>query len=286
MKKILYILIMAFIGFSTSCTEEELDESIFDTSEPQRNEFDKWLLSNYVYPYNIDLKYRMEDIESDMNYELVPADLGNAVRLSKLVKYLWLEAYDEVAGVDFTRTYVPKIIHLVGSPAYQSNGSITLGTAEGGLKVTLYLVNWLEIDIDFLNYFYFKTMHHEFGHILHQTKKFDPDFQKISDGHYVGGDWVNKSLSFALSEGFISPYSMNEVNEDFVEIIATFVTNTQAYWDDLLKTAGANGATIINQKFDVVQKYMKNSWNIDIYELRDVVQRRSSDIYSINWDNL
>lgn len=46
------------------------------------------------------------------------------------------------------------MIHLVGSPAYDE-GQITLGTAEGGLKVTLYNVNTLDPhnpDIEVLNF--------------------------------------------------------------------------------------------------------------------------------------
>lgn len=50
---------------------------------------------------------------------------------------------------------------------------MVLGTAEGGMKITLYNVNDInpdQIDINLLNDYYFQTMHHEFAHILHQTK--------------------------------------------------------------------------------------------------------------------
>lgn len=50
---------------------------------------------------------------------------------------------------------------------------MVLGTAEGGMKITLYNVNDInpdKIDINLLNEYYFQTMHHEFAHILHQTK--------------------------------------------------------------------------------------------------------------------
>lgn len=56
------------------------------------------------------------------------------------------------------------MIHLIGSPAYD-NGKITLGTAEGGLKVTLYNINALNpnsVDVEMMNRWYFSTMHHEF----------------------------------------------------------------------------------------------------------------------------
>lgn len=57
----------------------------------------------------------MEDIESDMNYQLVPADYNQSVRMAKLMKYLCLEAYDVITGSkNFIRSYYPKMVHLVG----------------------------------------------------------------------------------------------------------------------------------------------------------------------------
>ena len=288
MNKILtYISMLMLSCFLWSCNDDNLDsKSIFDTSEVERNDFEKWLLHNYTYPYNIDFKYRLEDIESDMDYMLVPADVDKSIKLAKLVKYCWLEAYDEVAGIDFTRTYVPKTIHLIGSAAYNDDGSMVLGTAEGGLKITLYLVNSLQIDKDFLNYYYFKTMHHEFAHILHQTKNYDPDFETVSVGNYIGNDWIYNSDTDARQAGFVTPYAQSEPNEDFVENIAVYVTNPEEYWNALLEDAGEEGAAIILEKFAFVRDYLNDTWGIDIDQLRDVVQRRTGELGLLDLDNL
>ena len=138
--------------------------SIFSTEPMEHNGFDEWLLANYTYPYNVDFKYRMQDIESDHKYNLVPADYDKSVALAKIIKHVWMEAYTELAGPAFLRSYVPKTFHLIGSPAYDSSGTKVLGTAEGGKKITLYEVNSLDfenVDIEVLNEYYFKTMHHE-----------------------------------------------------------------------------------------------------------------------------
>jgi substrate import-associated zinc metallohydrolase lipoprotein len=286
-KLILYTAIFALATFSWSCNEDDLNgDSIFDTSEVERNAFEKWLLQNYTHPYNIDFKYRLEDIESDMDYTLTPADMDKSIKLAKLVKYCWLEAYDEVAGIAFTRTFVPKTVHLIGSAAYNTNGTMVLGTAEGGLKITLYLVNSLQVDRDFLNYFYFKTMHHEFAHILHQTKNYDPDFETISEANYIGNDWIYSSDTEARQAGFVTPYAQSEPNEDFVESIALYVTNSPEFWDALLEEAGEEGAAIILQKFEIVRNYLQETWSIDIDQLRDVVQRRSGELDKLDLDNL
>ena len=50
------------------------------------------------------------------------------------------------------------MIHLVGSPAYKNNGDMILGTAEGGLKITLYNVNNINVlNVADLNYYYFNN---------------------------------------------------------------------------------------------------------------------------------
>ena len=250
-------------------------------------------MSNYTNPYNILLKYRMEDKESDMTHVLVPATYENSVVLAKIIKHVWLEAYDETTGnPNFLRHYVPKILHFIGSPAYEDNGTMVVGTAEGGMKITLYNVNDIDpesIDVNMLNEYYFQTMHHEFAHILHQTKNFDPSFERITENSYVGSDWylktdpitgvsTSRTNEDAWKEGFVTAYAMSEPREDFVENIAMYVVNTKAYWDNMLANAGDAGRALIERKFDIVYDYMLQTWGIDLDRLRQVVLRRQSEI--------
>ena len=110
----IYLLCILVSSNFFACQDDDLeDQSIFDASEKEKSEFDRWLLENYVNPYNIDFKYRMEHIESDYTHNLVPTDFWLSVKLAKIVKHCWLEAYDEVGGLDFTRACAPKVIHLI-----------------------------------------------------------------------------------------------------------------------------------------------------------------------------
>lgn len=98
MKKILLYTLAIFLTgvMISSCSDDEFGESIFNTTPRERTEFDNWLLQNYVKEYNIDFKYRMEDIEADMSYNLIPAEVEKSKKLAKIIKYLWLESYDEI----------------------------------------------------------------------------------------------------------------------------------------------------------------------------------------------
>ena len=233
----------------------------------------------------------MEYNESDMNYYLVPAKYEQSIRMAKLIIHLCLQPYDEITGSkDFIVKYFPKMIHLVGSAAYRNDGTYVLGTAEGGLKITLYMINSLpeNLDPEYLNEFYFHTMHHEFAHILHQTKPYSADFEMISGSDYVNDTWSDKweSDAEARKSGFITAYASSEANEDFVELIATYVTNTQEYWDDILSEAGTDGASIIKSKFEIVYNYMADSWNIDLNDLRAVIHRRQGEIDTLDLENI
>lgn len=148
MKYIKLFILIASVSLFAACSDDSLDsKSIFDTqNKEEQNDFDKWLKTNYVDTYNIRFNYRYSDKETDNKYNLAPADFNKSKALAIMVKHIWLDAYKEVMGDQFMRTYSPRVMQLVGSAAYDSQSSIVMGTAEGGLKVTLYNVNIIDVD--------------------------------------------------------------------------------------------------------------------------------------------
>ncbi len=293
MKKNIYAILLAFVASFAlmSCSDDEpSSESIFPTTSPKRDAFDKWLLENYTFPYNVEMKYKMEDIESDMKYHLVPADSAKTAKLSIIMKYLWFDAYNEVIGPDFIKENMPRTIHFIGSPAYNSEGTMVLGTAEGGLKITLYMVNSLDDktlkDYDTMNKYYFHTLHHEFTHILNQKIPYDQSFKLITESGYVSGDWYTISDKTAHQAGFVTPYAMVEPLEDFAEMLSGYVTMSQSEWNAILADAGTTGAASISAKLDIVRNYMQESWNVDIDQLRAAVLRRASTLSAVDLEHL
>lgn len=168
MKK--YILGLALVatvaGTLTSCSDDDLsDVSVIKDSQTTENAFDKWLYNNFVTPYNIEIQYRYNDNESDMQYYDVPADSAQSVEMAHIIKYTCVDAYTQAAGMNFTRTYFPKLFSFLGEFEYENNGAMKLGTAEGGKKIRLLGVNHLDTYIhnrEYLNEYYMKTIHHEF----------------------------------------------------------------------------------------------------------------------------
>ncbi|MBQ7512237.1 MAG: putative zinc-binding metallopeptidase [Prevotella sp.] len=267
-----------------SCSGDDLsDTSVIKDSSQPKTAFDRWLDIHYVQPYNIQLKYRMEDKETDFTYTLAPADVNNSVKLAHIVLHTWLQAYDEVAGIAFTRQQAPKVFQFIGSPAFETDNRYMMGQAEGGMKITLFDVNELKVTRSFLNNSYFQSIHHEFTHILAQNKNYDTDFQKISEGQYEPANWYasGKTETYALQKGFISTYAMSEYNEDFAETLGFYLVDSPAEWEKKMATAdsdGHNASAIILQKLSMVRSYMQTAWNIDIDRLRTVIQRRMDEV--------
>ena len=230
----------------TSCSSEKFDPTIFPVEEGDgldpnsaTYKFDKWLKQEYLDIYNLEFRYKMQDVGTDMDYNLVPAEYDKAKDLAVLVKYLWFDAYKEVVNPEFLRQYGPRIIHLIGSPAYNpQSGTMILGLAEGGIKVSLFRVNSLDLnDFNQLNEYYFKTMHHEFAHILHQTKSIPQSFYLISTGRYDDNNWQDQVEGRMNSLGFVTNYASSQLREDFAEVIANYVTKTDAQWARILELA-------------------------------------------------
>lgn len=300
MKKYIYIVMLGLavcLGLGSCSEDAPSAPTNFPTTPVERNAFDQWLLKNFTYPYNVSFLYKMKDIESDMTKNLVPADSAKSTKLAIIIKYLWFDAYAEAIGPDFIKENVPRVIHLIGSPAFNSNGTIVLGTAEGGQKVTLYTVNSLTNenlkDYSYLNDYYFHTMHHEFTHILNQKVAYNKSFDKVTASGYVSGDWTNVEDVDAQKKGFVTAYAMEEGKEDFAEMLSTYVTSTPTQWEKILSTAGANkvdetltARQALEQKLAFVRDYMSKSWGLDIDKLRDAVLHRGNELSSLDLENL
>ncbi len=279
--------------FIESCSKDDdinKNETVINLdAETVQNDFDKYLYETFVKPYNIEVKYKWDYKESNMGYALLPANYKNSIRMANLIKYLCLDAYEAVAPKGFLKKYFPKMFMFVGSPAFNSNYTMMLGTAEGGLKITLYNLNSLNTNnIYDLNRYYFRTIYHEFSHILHQTTDYSIDFDKISAKDYKSDSW-NEAWGWwknALKAGFISEYASKNPDEDFVELIAHYVTHTEETWGYQMGYAGEEGSKIIERKISIIKKYLKNIWQIDLDALRKEIQDRAAKLNEQDFDNI
>jgi substrate import-associated zinc metallohydrolase lipoprotein len=215
----------------------------------------------------------------------VPVSLGMADTVAHVALYLWYDVYDQVVGKEFLPTYGPKMLQLIGSAMINAaQGTEKLGYAEGGNKITLLKINAMETNnMEQMNEYIFKTMHHEFAHILHQQRAYPIEFALINPGDYDPNRWQDRTVPEALQLGFITPYASSQAREDFVETIANYIVKSDASWANSMQIAGEDGAAIINQKLDMCRTYLKDKWGIDLEALHREVQTRQENL---DWDKV
>lgn len=283
MKKWKYCIGMAFLLGAGACSEEDFvpDQYLHSLGgdEYVLNETDHWIIDNYTSPYNMEVKYRWDQSELDLNRTLVPVKEEVVIPVMKVVREVWIKPYEQLAGANFIRAYSPKKYVLVGSPKYNPNdGTITLGEAEGGRKIVLYRLNWFDIHDRSLIQEIMKTVHHEFGHTLHQTVLYPEEFKNITPGGYTTS-WNNRTETEALGYGYVSPYASSGPDEDFVEMIARIAVYGPDWFEkkvadaaEMYKNASSasefayDPSEALRRKEAIVVDYMKNIWGVDFYD--------------------
>ncbi|MDO4160221.1 MAG: putative zinc-binding metallopeptidase [Prevotellaceae bacterium] len=248
MRKIFKLFIVPFVALSmTACSEDDFTESIFgeataavDTTATTAP-FDQWVYDNFTVPYNVAIDYKFNLPASDLDFQLTPAEYKRSQLLSHFILYLFYDVYTKYGGEDFMKQYGPRIFHYIGSSGYSpTTGTEVLGTASGGVKITLYKINEMKAysedmeytasDVDQLNDDYFHTMHHEFSHILHQTKSYPVTFGQVTSGTYDPMDWQERDSTTAHRLGYVTNYASSANYEDFVETLSCIITDTDYRW--------------------------------------------------------
>lgn len=250
---------------------------------------DNWIYSNLTKPFNISVKYKWDQFELELNKNLVPPREEKIVPVMEAVKKVWIDTYIAEAGDVFMKTYCPKFFVLCGSASWNTDGTITLGTAEGGRKIVLYVLNdfrtkampdYRASDSMGIKQM-FHTIEHEFGHILHQNVLYPDDYKRITPGFYTA-NWNNVSDNAARRDGFVTAYAMSAPDEDFVEMISMMLTEGRAGFDKIVNSIPAgtsqNGITQADAKAKLRKKeamvvaYYKDVWGMDFYRLQSRVR--------------
>jgi substrate import-associated zinc metallohydrolase lipoprotein len=276
-KKIFFfILLLSLLGVSCSDSYNDgrSDDPGYVTGDETRpaTELDHWLRTTFTEPYNIQVKYRWDNSELDPYKTLTPPDVAKVQAVMDVVKRVWIDTYNAVADADFMKEYCPKQFVLVGSANYNFDGSRTIGTAEGGRKVVLFVVNDFEADNHEGVKELMHTVEHEFGHILHQSINYPAAFKEITSGRYTA-NWSSVSVAQARAAGFITPYAMASENEDFVEMIATMLVEGRSGYEKLLSCwTNASSRALLRRKEQIVVEYFREKYSIDFYALQTNVQ--------------
>lgn len=244
---------------------------------------DKWIMDSLTTPYNISALYKWDPWNASLYKTVTPADESRVIPLFSALKRVWIDPYNQETGSDlFIKKYSPKQLVLIGSVEYDYY-SVTLGQAEGGNNIVFFDVNQ-NFDKNPVTSIkrVIHTAHHEFAHILHQNIAYPVDFRGISSKFGFPGytaTWFNVSDATALGYGYATAYSMSGPDDDFVEMVATMLTEGKTKFEELKASTNATARQALQQKEDFVVSYFRKAWNIDFYSLQTRVQAALNALY-------
>ena len=272
-------LLSAVVLLGSCAGDEPLKESQLDLSTPPKTALDNWIDTNYLLPYNINVQYKWNPNAVDNNRFLYPPIQAKVQPVLEIVQKIWLESYKAVAGPNFVKNIAPREFVLVGGVNLNTTGTITLGLAEGGKRITFFETD----NVDKKNRAnikrFLRTIQHEYIHILNQTKPFDEKSMATITPTGYSSAWYNTSDAVALEEGFLTAYAKSNINEDFAETAATILVSSKAEYAAILAAIVSPVARAsIKSKEAIVVKYYKDAFNIDLYKLRDEAEKNTNAV--------
>lgn len=263
-----------------SCTNDRSsNESQLDVSTPNLSELDIYIRENYVDTYNIDVLYKWNENVVDYNRYLFPPTEESVQPVLEVVKKIWLDSYTEVGGENFVKLVAPRELLLVGGRNFNRSGTILLGIAEGGKRITLFETDLVDVKDRGLITRFISTIQHEYTHILNQTKPFDEEaYLQITPTEYTA-QWFNTSTADARELGFITDYARANVTEDFAEMTTTMLVNSNEEYNAIVNAiANPEAREAIKAKEALVVDYFEKQYGLDLYELQAVTARNTQEI--------
>lgn len=264
--------------------EENLDVPVND-QDIELTELDQYIQENFTDTYGMAIRYRFVDRYVNPGVRVTPPKLSVVKPMLDFIEDFWIEPYLEVEnGAAFFKTHVPAEIILLGGFIYNENGTVTLGTADAGARITFTNVNSIDPNDEDWAALQLQTVYHEFAHTVHQRYKLPAAFETISpNGYTSAGSWFNLSDEEALQRGFVSPYATSSPNEDFAETVAFYLFDEDFHEkfvaiEENCATATCEsrneGRKLIAKKIASIRDHYEKVTGIKLENLRAVIQAK------------
>jgi substrate import-associated zinc metallohydrolase lipoprotein len=278
-------LLIGGLSLATACYPDE------EVVAPQKEHpfsddpLDQYIQENFVDKYGVAVRYDFVDRYVDQNKRVTPPKLSVVQPMLNFLTEFWIEPFTDVAnGTRFFKSHVPAEIILIGSTMYNADGTVTLGTADAGARITLTEVNFVDVSNRDWVFRQLGTIYHEFAHIVHQRYNLPPNWQQISPEGYTSlGSWYNLTDDEALERGFVSPYGTSTFNEDFAEVVAFLLFRPDFYTRFLEDEPGCTtvdcaerneGRARLRRKYNAILEHYKQNTGVDLLQVRAIIQAK------------
>ena len=279
------LIIGAFLTITTSCFEEEKVSSPIKTYPASDDPIDQYIQNNFIDKYGVAVRYKYVDRYVDQNKRVTPPKRELVEPMLDFLTDFWVDPFISVSnGRKFFEDHVPAEIVFIGSTIYNADGTVTLGTADAGARITLSEVNDIDIDNQDWVFRQLGTIYHEFAHIMHQRYNLPSNWQEISPQGYTSlGSWYNLTDEEALQRGFVSPYGTSTFNEDFAEVVAFLLYDPDFYDKYINDEVGCTtsdcdarneGRAKLRRKYNAILIHYEQFTGVDLLAVRELIQAK------------
>lgn len=267
-----------------ACGEDDLPTTDVRTVEPSDDPLDGYIRENFLEPYGVAVRYRFVDRYVDPANRVTPPRQELVQPALEFLQEYWIDPYLEVAGgEEYLSSTIPAEVVLIGSFIFNADGTVVLGTADAGARITLTDINSVDVNDPEWVFRQLGTIYHEYSHIMHQRFDLPPNYQEISPQGYTSpGSWFTLTDDEALRRGFVSPYGTSDVNEDFAELVAFLLYDPNffaTYINDEECADGSclernEGRAMIRTKYNSILEHYERNTGVDLLQLRERIQER------------
>jgi substrate import-associated zinc metallohydrolase lipoprotein len=281
-KKIFSLLLIGAVTLAGCYKDEALDTPI-KPSPTSDDPLDQYIQENFTDIYGIAVRFKYVDRYVEGDKRVVPPRREVVQPMLDFLTNFWIEPFVEVEnGEVFFKRFVPAEIVFIGSPIYNNDGTITLGTADAGARITLTEVNDIDENDEDWVFQQLHTIYHEFAHIVHQNFKLPPNWQQISPrGYTSAGSWYNLSNEEALERGFVSNYATSSFNEDFAETVAYILFDPNFDENFMIDETNCttaecekrnDGRAMIRKKYSAILTHYEQYTGVKLLDVRAIIQ--------------
>jgi len=280
------IAVFILLMISNACyDQEELNVPVKTNPDVSNTELDQYISNNFIEKYDMAIRYRFVDRYVDPDERVTPPKLEVVRPMLDFIEEYWIDPYLEVEnGEDFFKLHVPAEVIFLGGLIYNEDGTVTLGTADAGARITFTDVNSIDPQDTVWRATQLQTVYHEFAHIVHQKYKLPPSFENISPlGYTSPGSWFTLTDEEAVDRGFVSPYATSSPNEDFAETVAFFLFDKNFHENFIEIDSDCNdpaceqdneGKQMILEKLNAITEHYQKVTDVDLEALRTIIQSK------------
>ena len=254
---------------------------------------DRYIQQAFAKKYNVDIAYRYDDKVTDRRYLLAPVKEEKALEYLNLIDYMFFQVYEASTPEGYLQTHTIKYLNLFGSSGYAIDRRMA-GAAPQGM-IWIYNINELNTQYTgTVRADYISVLFHESAHTLHEERAYPPEFDKLSALEYQKQDafsyWWRTGQNAGYA-GFVSDYASTDADEDFAELFAYYILDSDSEWADRLKGAeGKNrsdakytGREIIEKKVAIMKEYLRSEYSADLDKIRAEAQKRLPLVSSMDF---